>query len=358
MVRKLASVQKIISLSPIENADKIEKATVLGWELVVKKGEFKVDDFVVYIEIDSIMPEKPEFEFLRVRKFKVKTIKLRGQVSQGICFPLSILSKKKYIEGQDVTELIGVTKYESGAERQERIQNEIKSNRVKKFFMKYSWFRRLFTPDRMHWPDFIKKTDEDRIQVMPQVLQQYKDEYFEITEKLDGQSGTYFLIRNPKKWQFWKPFIFGVCSRNFLKGKKENNTWWRIAEQYDIENKLKQVIDDNEYIVIQGELIGESIQKNKYDIKGLDFYVFNVFTDKQNNSGKFKYEICKQLNLKEVPFITNDFQLKDTINEMVEYAKGKSVLKDIHREGIVVRNYSKNISFKVVNPDFLLKYEE
>src|SRR6056297_506501 len=90
-MRKLASIQKIRSLDPIEGADAIERATVLGWQLVVKKGEFKPGDLAVYCEIDSLMPERPEFEFLKPRKMRIRTVRLRGQVSQGICFPLSIL---------------------------------------------------------------------------------------------------------------------------------------------------------------------------------------------------------------------------------------------------------------------------
>lgn len=92
MERKLASIQRISSLSPIDGAEKILKATVLGWELVVAKADnFKVGDLVVYCEVDSVLPPKPEFEFLRERKFRIKTIKLKGQVSTGIIFPLTIL---------------------------------------------------------------------------------------------------------------------------------------------------------------------------------------------------------------------------------------------------------------------------
>ena len=125
-MRKLASIQKIVSLEPIKDADKIEKATVLGWELVVaKKDNFKVGDLVVYCEVDSILPDKPEFEFLRERKFRIKTIKLRGQVSQGICFPLSILPKAKYNEGEDVTEVFGARKYDPWRSLNARRQNDL-----------------------------------------------------------------------------------------------------------------------------------------------------------------------------------------------------------------------------------------
>lgn len=446
MERKLASIQKILSLEKIEGADKIEKATVLGWEVVVKKGDFKVGDLVVYCEVDSILPDRKEFEFLRERNFRIRTIKLKKQVSQGICFPLSIIleyfkgdriieiieeknttshitinksritikygincnknivllfvlsalnnekiksynktlratlfdnynnienitfytdNKSEYIiikniflEGQDVTELIGVTKYETGYEKNERLQQEIKSGKVKKFFMKYNWFRRLFASDKMSWPSFISKTDEPRIQLFPNICEQEKDTVFSVTEKLDGQSATYFLVKNPNKWQFWKPYIFGVCSRNFLKGKKDNSTWWRIAEELKMEIILKGMIGTEDYIVIQGEIIGEGVQGNKYGIKGLRFYVFNIFTSKERlNNFSIQIE-CDTEGLNMVPIKEEIFKLKSSIPEMVEYAKGKSDIADMHREGIVVRNFDKNISFKVINPDFLLKYEE
>ena len=195
MERKLASVQRIVSLSPIEGADQILKAVVLGWELVVaKKDNFKVGDLVIYCEVDSIMPDRPAFEFLRERKFRIKTIKLRGQVSQGICFPLSILpyNPMKYSEGRDVTDILGVIKYDPQAEfeRKETLRlASIDKNRMTKFLKRYAWYRNLFfKPTRIPFPAFIRKTDEDRIQLFPNACEQWKGVSFTITEKVDGQS--------------------------------------------------------------------------------------------------------------------------------------------------------------------------
>lgn len=158
--RKLAHIELISALSPIEGADNIEVATVLGWQCVVKKGEFKVGDLIIYVEVDSVMPEKPEYEFLRDKKFRVRTIKLRGQVSQGLVLPLSILDiyvkekgglkflKSALQPGDDVTNYLGITKYLSPSEREEISQTKIKlanrKNKLKKFMMRYSWFRRIF----------------------------------------------------------------------------------------------------------------------------------------------------------------------------------------------------------------------
>ncbi|MFN0201713.1 MAG: RNA ligase (ATP), partial [Bacteroidia bacterium] len=166
-MRKLASIQKIIQLEAIPEADAILKATVLGWQLVVKKGEFQVGDDCVYCEIDSLMPDRPEFEFLKPRGMRIRTVRLRGQISQGICFPLSILPENTPIEeGLDVTEMLGITKYEPPIPAQ-------LAGTVKGLF-----------------PSFIPKTDETRVQVLQEVLDEYKDETCYITEKLDGSSVT------------------------------------------------------------------------------------------------------------------------------------------------------------------------
>jgi len=363
-MRQLASIQRIVALEKIENADAIEKATVLGWQLVVKKNEFKTGELCVYCEIDSILPEKPEFEFLRERKFRIKTIKLRGQISQGICFPLSILPGGNYKEDDDVTEIIGVKKYDQQAVAEQKLFAEkaaIHKNRLDKFMKRYSWYRKIFIRlDRLPFPQFIKKTDEDRIQLFPDICEREKDTVFQVTEKIDGSSGTYFLIKNPKKWQFWKKYLFGVCSRNFQLLIPDNSCYWYIAKKLKIKSILMKLLNtyNSEYIILQGEIIGLKIQGNKYSLSNIDFYVFNFKTDSLFADNKALLNICTLHGLKCVPIIENEFKLLPSIPEMVEYSKGKSTIGDIMREGVVIRNYEKNISFKVVNPDFLLKYSE
>lgn len=358
-MRNLASVQKIINLEPIEGADKILKATVLGWQCVVaKKDSFSVGDLVVYVEVDSVVPDREEFEFLRDRKFRVRTIKLRGQVSQGLVLPLTVLPKGKYKEGDDVTQILGVKKYDPEGEKEQKLLEEkskTSKNKLTKFLMRYPWYRRLLSPKKSSWPSFIVKTDETRLQAMPQILEQEKNTLFDLTEKLDGQSATYFLIQ--KKFLFWKTYIFGVCSRNLYLTKPDSSSYWTVARQFKIEEVLKKFIGDFDYVVLQGEIIGEGIQKNKYGIKGYDFYAFNFITSK----GKVRLaDLDPALfnqGIKSVPFIWIR-KLPETVQECVEMAKGKSLLADVLREGLVCRNHEKNISFKVINPDFLLKYEE
>jgi len=364
-MRKLASVQRIIDIKPIEKADAIEVAQVLGWECVVKKSEnFKVGDLVVYIEIDSIVPDRPEFEFLRDRKFRVRTIKLRGQVSQGLVLPLSILPKGNYKEGDDVTEVLGIKKYDPQGDLERKLVEqklETSNNKIHKFFSKYPWYRKLFfKPKKSGFPSFIKKTDEDRIQLFPHICENEKDTTFICCEKLDGQSGTYFLVKNPKKWyQFGKTtYTFGVCSRNLHLPKEDNSSYWTIARQYKIENVLKELIEDKQYVVLQGEIVGDKIQGNKYKINGYDFYAFNLIYPNWNVDSGLASEMLIKHNIKFVPILSADFKLKDTIKECVEYAKGKSTLVPVLREGVVARNYIKGISFKIINPDFLLKNNE
>ncbi len=362
--RKLATIQKIVKLEPISGADAIEKATVLGWELVVKKREFQEGDLCVYIEIDSQLPDKPEFEFLRSRKFRIKTIKLKGQVSQGIAFPINIFSPALNTgilnEGDDVTELLGITKYDPQLQEENIQKQYIPKNTFEKFLMKFSFYRKLIKPKK-GWPSFVKKTDEDRIQLFPHICETEKDTTFQVSEKLDGQSASYFLIKNDW-WNIFNKFTFGVCSRNIWKKTEDDSSYWQIAKKYNIKNiLLKDNKDRGTLLTIQGEICGPGIQKNKYKLKEIDFFVYKIV----DNNDYFIYPnnfievFCKKYNLKHVPFPDFEFKLKPTIKEMVEYSKGNSLINtEVLREGIVVRNYEKNISFKVINPNFLLKHEE
>lgn len=367
-MRKLASVQRIVNIEPIPNADAIEKITVLGWEVVCKKGEFKVGDSVVYIEIDSLLPEgNPNWEFLRDRKFRVRTIKLRKQISQGLVLPLSVLPKRisGYNEGDDVTEILKVRKFDPQADKEREIAEQQLKNSKNKFtsyMSKFGWFRKLFIwlfpKSDKGWPKFIKKTDEDRIQLFPNFCEQYSNKTFCITEKVDGQSATYVLAKTGRN-----KFDFMVCSRNLRLRKPDNSSYWTIAQNLNIEQFLRDIINDKDYVALQGEIIGTGIQGNKYKVDGYDFYAFNLIYPNCSFGASViqKYfDNFAFMRLKTVPVIEPEFKLLSSIPEMIEYAKGKSVLYNTLREGVVIRNYNDNnpISVKVINPDFLLKNEE
>ncbi len=335
-MRKLAIIRKIKAIKPIEKADSIEVAIVDGWECIIKKSEnFKVNDLIVYIEIDSILPELPIFEFLRDRKFKVKTIKLRGQISQGLVLPLNILPDGVYNEGDNVTDILEIKKDDPQLEEEKQ-------------------------KGEKNFPDWIIKTDEERIQNIPKLFEAEKQNNTEfiVTEKIDGCSATYYLQRIDDE------FKFGVCSRNYdiTNDTKNPSSYWYIANKYDIENVLRILIGNDDRIILQGEIIGcdsehigiKSIQSNKYKLKGFDFYAFNlIYSDIKINTIEM-VELLKPFNIKVVPILETNFKLKDTISEMVNYSKGISILHNTKREGCIFRNYERNISFKVINPDFLL----
>lgn len=359
MTRKLASLQKIVSLSPIAGADNIELATVLGWQCVVKRGEFKVGDLAVYFEVDSILPDKAEFEFLRSRKFRIKTIKLRGVISQGLVMPLSVLPTTFHLyiasEGMDVTDTLGVTKYDPEAEIESQETSSSKSW-FTKFMMKYGWYRKLFGRKNLKggWPSFIPHTDEDRIQLFPNICTaEYLTEFI-VTEKLDGQSSTFFLKRN--KGNILNPFTFGVCSRKVYLKNEDNSNYWNIARKYNIRSVLGRLIGNNDFVILQGEIIGDGIQGNKYGLKDVDFYAFNlIYPTGKLDSVQIKNTL-DSYGIKTVPILSNSFFLPLTIQECVDVSVGKSNLKDTPREGIVVRNNERGISFKIINPEFLIEH--
>lgn len=349
MDRKLVHIETIVDILPHTNADTLEIAQVLGWTCVVLKGQFKKGQQIVFIEPDAILPEgKPEWEFMRARGFRIKTIKLRGVVSQGLVFPLSILPHDEfydypqcaYKDGDDVTELLKITKYEPYVPAQ--LSGIIKGS----------------------FPEFLHKTDETRIQAVPVILYRHQQKKFYVTEKVDGSSMTVYYRYNVHSMEG----EFGVCSRNLDMKETEDNAFWKTARRLDLEAKLKGVSGGQENVALQGELVGPGVQGNKYGLSELHFFVFNVFNiDKGQHVDYVDFiRIVNLMGLETVPMVTEDYILPTTVDELVEYSKGKSLLnKNVHREGVVFRplvnvydeDLHGRLSFKVINPDFLLKYD-
>ena len=347
-MRKLASIKKIDKLQPIEGADRIELAVVGGWKVVVAKDVgHQVGDKVVYCEIDSFLPIEPEFEFLRkssykklvdgTEGFRLRTIKLKNQVSQGLILPLNdainVMKRKNgevyhemLEEGKDISELLGIIKYEPPIPA--NLSGEIKG---------------LF-------PGFIAKTDEERVQNLTNEIEEWKKEKisFYITEKLDGSSATFYF----------KDGEFGVCSRNLELKETENNTFWKVARELKLEEKLREL---GRNIAIQGELIGEGIQKNPYKIKGQTVKFFNVFDiDKYEKISRDEFLdiIVYKMGLDTVPINMLDMSLVHIVTELLEMADGQSILiQNTQREGFVIRSLDNKISFKVISNSFLLKNE-
>jgi RNA ligase (TIGR02306 family) len=352
-MRKLASIQIVNAVEPIPNADAIERVRVLGWWVVCKKGELQPGDRVVYCEIDSLLPEKPEYEFLRQSCFKaaleqgglvtqragfrIKTVKMRGQVSQGICFPMSILPPGTPTEvGTVVTEALGIIKYDPPLPIG-------MSGRVKGGF-----------------PDFIPKTDEIRVQVLERVLERHRGKTFHVTEKLDGTSFTAFL----------RDGSFGLCSRNLhLDETDESHLFVQLAKRLDLTAMLTQLRDRYRFApAIQAEVIGPGIQGNKYGLKAVELHVFNLFDmDAQRLIDHTRaLDILREVGLTTVPQI-GEIVLAHTVDELIAMSVGRSMLNQfVQREGIVLRppaeEYDEDVggrlSFKAINPQFLLMYDE
>lgn len=355
MSRKLATIQKIKDIQPIEGADRIEVATVNGWKVVVAKDVgHEVGDLVVYCEIDSFLPIREEFEFLRkssykkladeTEGFRLKTVKLRGQVSQGLILPLTVFHgygydvaygesdvilidrdfnvDYKFFIGDDVSDELDIVKYDPPLPPQ------------------------LTGTAKGYFPSFIPKTDEERIQNLSDEFEEWKnsDLEFYATEKLDGTSTTYYI----------KDGVFGVCSRNLELLEDEDNTLWRVARKLDLEDGMRALGGN---FSIQGELIGEGIQGNPYKIKGQTFRAFTGFDIDTQERIKFHgmRAVLNRLGVSSVPYVHMDFKLPETIDELLEMAEGKSVLNDeTEREGLVIRSKDQSVSFKVISNKFLL----
>ena len=363
MARKLAHIEKIDWIRPIEGKDRIALAGVLGWTVIIQKADYNEGDKCIFCEIDSVFPEKPEYECLRSKKFRIKTMKMSGVLSQGICFPMSMLPEGNYEIGDDVTEFMGITQYEPTMDKEETDNSEDTVKNTKKypeFLMRMAWFRKLVLPKKQAkgFPSFISKTDETRIQNAPFYLDM--DCTWVATEKVDGQSGS-FTLQRVKGKHFWNKdtYDFAVCSRNLRKWKKDTSSFWSVAEKYNIEEVLHKLIGDNEWVAIQGECIASNVQGNKYKVTEPDLYVFNLIYPSGRVGSVEAKKIVGEYGLKFVPIIDEAADIKGmTVPEVLDYATGKSQLYDTLREGIVFRSLDGKQSFKAVSPEFLIKHNE
>ena len=363
MARKLAHIEKIDWIKPIEGKDRIALAGVLGWTVIIQKADYSEGDKCIFCEIDSVFPEKPEYEFLRSKKFRIKTMKMSGVLSQGICFPMSMLPEGNYEIGDDVTEFMGITQYKPTMDKEETDNSEDTVKNTKKypeFLMRMALFRKLVLPKKQAkgFPSFISKTDETRIQNAPFYLDM--DCKWVATEKVDGQSGS-FTLQRVKGKHFWNKdtYDFAVCSRNLRKWKKDTSSFWSVAEKYNIEEVLHKLIGDNEWVAIQGECIASNVQGNKYKVTEPDLYVFNLIYPSGRVGSVEAKKIVGEYGLQFVPIIDEAADIKGmTVPEVLDYATGKSQLYDTLREGIVFRSLDGKQSFKAVSPEFLIKHNE
>ena len=343
-IRKLASIAEITYIKPIEGADAIECAIVNGgWPVVVKKGEYQVNDLAIYLEIDSWVPhelapflskgQEPR-EYNGVKGERLKTVKLRGQVSQGLLLPLNTPIKGGPIDGgyeicvlglqggEDVTEMLGIQKWEPPIPAQ--LQGTMRGN----------------------FPHFIPKTDQERCQNLRKEFDKYQSLSYEVTEKLEGTSMTCFIYDGE----------FNVCSRNLNLKETEGNTYWNVARKYNIEEKLREFGYDN--VAIQSEILGPAIQNNIYGLQEHQFFVFDVYDIKNSKyfTPEQRQEFCKKLELQHAP-ILESIELKNlSIENIISIADGFSQLNNkVLREGIVFKSLCGTHHFKSISNQYLLK---
>ena len=338
MERKLAHIEKIKAIEDIVGADKIQVAKVLGWKVVVRKNEFKPGDSCVFFEIDSILKRDTWNEFLfkhpEDTNYRLKTCRMRGSLSQGLVLPISSFTNTPLTdltEGTDVTEILGVVRYEPAMSAS--LAGDVKGS----------------------FPPYIPKTDEYRLQSAPGLLQEFKDKEVYVTQKIDGTSGTFSCIHGE----------IDVCSRNLSLKNTGGNTYWEVNKKYGITDKLLDIYNKTgKSYGVQSEVHGESIQKNRLGIKGHNIAVFSIYD--VDNCRFLDYadfvDFCKKLELPIVPVLYTGIFKWNTVEEMLEFAKGKYASGQ-HQEGIVIRPVKEfrsdilggRASFKVINNEYLEK---
>ena len=350
MERKLASVQRVLDVTPIENADAIELVQINGWQCVVKKNEFRRGDLGVYLEIDAIPPDTDVFHFLwtpkpkmdelenvvptppealvRPAKFRIRTLRLRGTLSQGLFLPLQAFPELQNVEdGDDVTTILQVGKYEPP---QPTGMGD--------------W--------RAAFPAFVPKTDEMRVQSVPGVLDELRGLPYVVTLKYDGTSSTFAI--DPRTNEFH------ACGRN-QSINDGPNVYWNMARKYEIEAALRK----SPHLVVQGEIVGPGIQKNPLGLKEVSWFAFNVYDLSSGNylSHDAARTFLAENNLPAVETIERGEAFAHTQESLLVLAEGKYANTNNEREGIVIRLQTERrsevlggrLSFKAISNRFLLK---
>lgn len=350
-MRQLASIQKIHSIQPIEGRDRVEQAKVLEWPVIIGKGMYQEGDLVCFFEIDSVLPQIPEFEDMAKTKYRVKTFKVNGQdgpiYGQGYCIPLTSLeaaieqiagtkNRLQVWEGMEVTDLLKVTKYEPPVN-----EAKFKSGDSKGDFPSH----------------IIPKTDETRLEACANILDEIKGQPYVITLKYDGTSATYLNIDGKVV----------ACSRNMmLKSPEESGKPSVYYEMMDMYPGIKRMLEENPNLAVQGEIFGEGIQKNPFGIKGKDFRAFNVYYVNDRKYADYLDALawCNRYGIPVVGEIERGESFKYTYDEICKLSEVTYEPSGKVGEGIVIRPMKEQrsrvlkgerMSFKKINPAFLVK---
>ena len=386
--RELAYVVRINDIKPIQGSDNCECAVVNGWNVMVRKNTLKPGDLAVYFEIDSKLDiTKPEFAFLISKKGHIKTQKYtfggKGSfLSQGLLMPFSDFGweNDKYKEGTFLTKELGITYYEpednarksnTGVDKYKKMaqrNGKLFSKQPFRWLMKRGWGRKMLfvffgkKRDKRGWPSWVKRTDEERIENMPYILEN-KDPWI-ASEKLDGTSTTFTMKR-----KLFGRYDFYVCSRNVVFDKPDKkcfydtNVYLEMAEKYGIEKKMAKMLKmfpDAEWITLQGETYGGNIQKRDYSTNEHRFAGFNFITSNEGRWNSVRAaKFMNEFNIPWVPILNENYVLPDTIEDLRAYVHSEpSTVDGIIKEGIVFRSQDGSMSFKCVDPEYLIKYHQ
>lgn len=380
--RELAYVVKVDEIRPIEGADRVEIAVVNGWHIMVRKDQFKPGDLAVYFEIDSKVPAKEPFMFLEGKHFKVKTQKyFKGTViSQGLLmgfedfgwdkdthklgdFLTKELEVTYSVEEDNIRKAPSVDKYKRMAQR----NGKLFAHQPFRWLMRRTWGKKLLFiffgkkgDKKTTWPVWVAKTDEERVENMPWIFDNKSP--FVATEKIDGTSTTFTM----KRGKFGKNDFY-VCSRNVVFDKPDKNCFYdtnvyiEMAEKYNIEKILESILTDDptlDWVTLQGETYGAGIQKRDYGLKEHRFAGFNFITSKEGRWDSVRAaKFMTQYNIPWVPILDENYILPDTIEELRAFSHSEgSRIDGVIKEGIVFRSQDGSMSFKCVDPEFLMKY--
>lgn len=336
---KSATVEKILEVSSHPNADRMSLAKVKGWTVCIKKDEYKAGDLCIYVQTDSILSECPRYEFLRNKDFRIRPMKLRGVLSQGIIFPISMLKDfgvdtlivDENVVGTDVSNHIKASHYERPIPT--CLAGKIKG----------------------HLPSFLKKTDEENIENVVDIINELTGKPYYITIKVDGSSGSFYI----------KDGVFGVCSRNLDLKEDEVNGFWQIAKKYDIENKLRTYFP-NKNICVQGEVYGPGIQGNKLSATELSVSLFNLWDiDTHTYLGcDCLTDFCDFSKIPMVKIIESGWSFDMSLEKLQKLSDEAVYENGMEVEGIVLRpkisfvstTMEKPLSVKIMNEKFKLKH--
>jgi RNA ligase (TIGR02306 family) len=355
-MRKLASVRRINQLSPIEGADRIEVATVDGWNVVVKKGEYQVGDLCIYLEIDSWVPNaiapfltkegKEPSEYQGVKGERLRTVKLRGQISQGLILPVSGLKGVSLEEELDVTKELGILKWEREVKDQRRGVQPFKEYTCKVF------------PTHL-----FPKTDQERIQNV--FSKRPATHTYEATVKLDGSSCSIFRLEGKLR----------VCSRNLeIHIVEEDDGFWTKLWKRLLRKPIRYKNTDNHFVQMalkyerhivegfcfQGELCGPGIQNNYERLKEKEFFVYDVvdLSTRKYLPPKERRRLVKAIGLKHVPVLSTEHAYPSSVEEALKWADTTQSMNRSDAEGLVFKsNEDPNITFKIISNNYLLKEE-